>query len=210
MKKKTVLFYVAGFCFMSLMWYYQYDNSMQYQRFIAVRVGGYLVEMQAALEKDQLPDEKLRKAVQKELQRLNIEVYGRQIDFLTGKMNPRESLEQFKILNAQALDVMKRDKIEEYFFYGKASQSAKMLVEPLCASEKPEEGKKGLAIAELSNLLAIESALALGHQNDADTLALHGLLKNGQDFKESCRKFLDKNPMHTLGRLQQGVDPTGN
>lgn len=210
MNKKKLFLYILGFCFLSLMWYYQYKNSMQYQRFIALRIGGYLVEMKSVLEKNMVSGEKLRTALQKDLQKLGIEVYGQQIDLLTGALNPQEALKQFATLNATVLEVLKRDNIEEYFFYGKKSQVVKMLLEPLCASKNPEEEKKGLAISELNNLLSIEKALALGGINDSDTVFLRDLLKTGKDFEEPCRKFLEKNPMHTLGRLQQGVDHPGN
>lgn len=204
MKKKTIFLYFLGFCFLSLAWYYQFRNSMQYQRFVAVNAGANLTEMKALLEKKEVPEDKLGKRIQKDFQGLGIELLGPQIDTLAGRATPEESLKHLAVLNSMAIDVLKRDKIEDYFFYGKKWAVAKMLLKPLCESGNPAGEERDLVVDELKNLLIIEKRLA--NRNDPETESLWNLLKAGDSYGDSCGKFLEKAPMSTLARIMHGME----
>lgn len=204
MNKKKVFLYFLGFCFLTVAWYYQYRNSMHYQRFVAVSIGSHMVEAKNNLEAGTIPEEKLRMAIQKELRGLGIELYGPQIAFLAGKLGPEESLKHLAQLNRDTISVSRRDKIEDYYYYGKKWAVAKMMLTPMCAQENPEKEKRDQAASELKGLLEIETRVA--GRNNPDIENLWQLMGKGEGFKDACEKFLTKLPKNTLARLVHRVD----
>lgn len=208
LNKKTIFLYFLGLCFLSMAWYYQFHNSMEYQRYVAVNIGAHLTELKSLLEKKEPAPEKFQKTIQREFQGLGIELFGPQIDSLSSRMPPEEALKHLAEMNAVVIDVLKRDKIEDYFFYGKKWAVVKMLLAPLCGGVTPAEESKDMVLSELRDLLDIERRLA--NRNDQDTELLWNLLKSGGDYHKSCGAFLEKAPMPTLSRLMHGMDQLKN
>ena len=199
--------YFLGLCFLSLTWYYQFHNSMEYQRYVAVNIGAHLTELKSLLEKKEPVTEKLQKTIQKEFLGLGIELFGPQIDSLSSRTPPEEALKHLVDMNAMVIDVLKQDKIDDYFFYGKKWAVVKMLLTPLCGAARPGESKDTV-LGELRDLLDIERRLA--NRNDQDTETLWNLLKSGGDYQKSCGVFLEKAPMPTLARIMHGMDQVKN
>lgn len=180
---------------------------MEYQRYVAVNIGAHLTELKSLLENKEPVTEKLQKIIQREFQGLGIELFGPQIDSLSSRTPPEEALKHLAEMNAMVIDVLKRDRIEDYFFYGKKWAVVKMLLAPLCGAAAPGESKDML-LSELRDLLDIERRLA--NRNDQDTEALWNLLKSGGDYRKSCGAFLEKAPMSTLARIMHGMDQMKN
>ncbi len=201
---KKFFLYFLGLCFMCVAWYYQYLNSMEYQRFVAVRIGSQLVEMKSVLEQNMVAGEKLRTSFQRGLQGLGIEIYGDHLEFLSGYKKPKESLPLLAQLNQSITSVVQRDKIADYYSYGKKWAAVKILLGPTCSAERPEDEKVAPVKAALKNLMDVGKRIA--NRNDLALEALKSALDSGEDYEKACKTFLEKVPMHTLARIVHGMD----
>lgn len=180
-------------------WHVQFKDEYRYQRLVATKVGFDLTELNYQLVNDKKIDTKLTMLIQKELRELEITLSKSELKTLVGLKEKGSSNEHILKLEDKIISILKIDKMDIFFNFGKQWNIAKNIALTACSNSIIDPSTLANIEKGLSALLESEKAIA--SISDSPVEEFLKVIKGNGDFQSACKGFISKDPLEVANRL---------
>jgi hypothetical protein len=199
LKKLKITLIILAVPVLLYIWHIQFKDEYRYQRLVAAKIGFDLTELNYQLVNGKKRDDKLIILIQKELRELEIPLSKSELKSLIGLRDAGSSNEHIVKLEDKIINILKIDKMNIFFKFGKQWNIAKNIALTVCSGAIIEPSTMENLEKELSALLESEKAIAgIGGSPVEDFLKV---IRGKGDFQSACKSFISKDPLETANRL---------
>ncbi|MBI3599380.1 MAG: hypothetical protein HY097_01905 [Nitrospinae bacterium] len=198
-KKLKIILIILAVPALLYIWHVQFKDEYRYQRLVATKIGFDLTELNYQLVNDKKKDDKLAILIQKELRELEIPLSKSELKVLVGLKDKGSSNEHILKLENKIINMLKVDRVDTFFKFGKQWNIAKNSALTACSGSIADPSILTNLERDISALSEHEKAIANVEGSAAEDFLK--VIKDGGDFKSACKGFISKDPLEAANRL---------
>ncbi len=198
-KKLKIILIVIAAPALFYIWHIQFKDEYRYQRLVATKVGFDLTELNYQLAAGKKKDDKLVISIQKELRELEIPLSKSELKLLLGLKDTGTANEHIVKLEDKIINMLKVDKADIFFKFGKQWNIAKNNALTACSAPASDPSAFTSLERELLTLSEYERSIAGVKESPIEDFLK--TIKGGGDFHSACKGFISKDPLEAANRL---------